>query len=1035
MPTVDPLAAWRLLIKDMGGGGNATPKALTTPYGVASTDILTSTAHGLVAGDRVQFTSLTGGAGLSTNVTYRVSSTSLTADNFRVASMDNGALINFTTDVTAGAFRVVGQANNTTITVNATTNVYRQNATTGIIDPYPHNETIGAGGPYAVETVIVPYDPVHGTGGSTYKFLEGPKTGGLVSYWTNSLGYGNITVNDAGPAFDRGPGATALIIDTPAAHACGASLNYNAAGEMHFTLLVDDPNVDLLRPKRQHYAIEFWDGAAWVEQFAGMLWDFEATETEIVYYGIDYLGLLSTVWDERFDPAAPKKPYPTGSFYTATPPLTISQVVTAHLNWATGLTNSNVGFIDVGTIATMSEEVSIYSTMSNAFDFVVGLLDSHRAGTGKFTRLSVKKIAGVYTFVVEDDPGSHKDSLALQYIAGGLVSGYKAIPFGPDWASRVNYIGKARDGGNLVYVADDSAVDQGTWGRIGQAPVFIESHDKADVQRRARQAAVDASKLGKSVSAGLKLGSFRPGDGYDICDQIPVGINHGAVNTGQWGSDDFAQDPSGDPSAVEALYWTIINITWESFDDGHWETTLGLWPTGGGAPLTAAGSNQALWQFLYYNTNLNGGSVGHPCAVLNTAPAEGNLLVAWIFSRETDLTIEDDAWTLQAGGQSESWGYFGTPYIAKCYTRVAGAGEDIYIMRIGGVGSGLGDGVYVYAMEVPNGVPSQPSTAIGRIYGSTHNAKSITAYTPGTFYYCIAWGRQDYFAGQYWTPDSGTTEILDTNVMPAVWLGSKAVGTGTVTVGATAPAFFEGDGSRPTVEMTLFVSNPDYLGSSAPVTPQVPVSAGNGPPSPLNTTSETYIDLSTGQQYVRDDATDTWVAVAGTMPLRSEVGVLAFNDFDDSGLGDGFAPPGPPGPPGIAGPMGPPGMDGDGEDLGSWQMIGVNAPEPQPPSDTQTLAAGTTVLANARVIQIDSSGNVTLTSAPTIADGYNGQMLTILNVDSADTITFQDQGTLASSNLRLTATTVGLAPRQSMQLMYSATVGDWVQVGSLVTVI
>lgn len=105
------------------------------------------------------------------------------------------------------------------------------------------------------------------------------------------------------------------------------------------------------------------------------------------------------------------------------------------------------------------------------------------------------------------------------------------------------------------------------------------------------------------------------------------------------------------------------------------------------------------------------------------------------------------------------------------------------------------------------------------------------------------------------------------------------------------------------------------------------------------------------------------------------------------------------------------------------------------PSNTQTLAAGTAILANAEFLKIQSTGNVTLTATPTIANGIDGQMLTILNVDSADTITLQDQGTLALSNLRLTAATVALGPRQSIQLMYSLLIGDWVQVGPLVAVL
>ena len=71
--------------------------------GVAATDIFTSAAHGYVAGDRVVFTSLTGGAGLSTNRDYYVIAANLAANTFQVSATVGGAPVDFTTDVSAGA--------------------------------------------------------------------------------------------------------------------------------------------------------------------------------------------------------------------------------------------------------------------------------------------------------------------------------------------------------------------------------------------------------------------------------------------------------------------------------------------------------------------------------------------------------------------------------------------------------------------------------------------------------------------------------------------------------------------------------------------------------------------------------------------------------------------------------------------------------------------------------------------------------------------------------------------------------------------
>jgi hypothetical protein len=101
---------------------------------------------------------------------------------------------------------------------------------------------------------------------------------------------------------------------------------------------------------------------------------------------------------------------------------------------------------------------------------------------------------------------------------------------------------------------------------------------------------------------------------------------------------------------------------------------------------------------------------------------------------------------------------------------------------------------------------------------------------------------------------------------------------------------------------------------------------------------------------------------------------------------------------------------------------------------TQNITAATqAIVANAtyKELTVSTVSNPVMTAAPTIADGQPGQIIELLNADTVDTITLQDQGTLANSNLRLSATTIVLGPRDSIRLRYSATVGDWVQIGQV----
>lgn len=99
------------------------------------------------------------------------------------------------------------------------------------------------------------------------------------------------------------------------------------------------------------------------------------------------------------------------------------------------------------------------------------------------------------------------------------------------------------------------------------------------------------------------------------------------------------------------------------------------------------------------------------------------------------------------------------------------------------------------------------------------------------------------------------------------------------------------------------------------------------------------------------------------------------------------------------------------------------------PLATTIASASSTIPVTATTIRLNntSGGAVTLTSAPTIANGVDGQRITIFNA-SANSVTLQDQTFLASSNLRLSGPKQLIRQYESITLMYSSTIGDWIQV-------
>jgi hypothetical protein len=85
------------LLRVIGSIAAGSNKAVT---GVAATNVITSAGHAFVEGVAVAFSSLTGGAGLTTSTIYYVRD--VTTNTFKVAATRGGPEIDFATDITAG---------------------------------------------------------------------------------------------------------------------------------------------------------------------------------------------------------------------------------------------------------------------------------------------------------------------------------------------------------------------------------------------------------------------------------------------------------------------------------------------------------------------------------------------------------------------------------------------------------------------------------------------------------------------------------------------------------------------------------------------------------------------------------------------------------------------------------------------------------------------------------------------------------------------------------------------------------------------
>ena len=94
----------------------------------------------------------------------------------------------------------------------------------------------------------------------------------------------------------------------------------------------------------------------------------------------------------------------------------------------------------------------------------------------------------------------------------------------------------------------------------------------------------------------------------------------------------------------------------------------------------------------------------------------------------------------------------------------------------------------------------------------------------------------------------------------------------------------------------------------------------------------------------------------------------------------------------------------------------------------QTLAAITDTIKPDDLVWLTNGtgGLLTMTSTPIIADGRDGDQVLLVNIGT-QSIALRDQGTLANSGLRLQAATRTLTTRQSLALLFSVVIGDWLE--------
>lgn len=416
--------------------------------------------------------------------------------------------------------------------------------------------------------VAADFDSVTKAGDSwTIKFTGRGKNRPLIKHGA----YSSFAADERIDVYsDRAPGWPVAVIEDAAN--IGATEMYNDGGEFYFSLPAIHPQVAVIEPYQVHYALEVFRGESWREIAAGYITDFDATDTDVVFYGQDYMAILGRQVDERFNKQkvadAEAVLWPDkggGSKYVNR---TIKQIIQDQLDRSIHDTGSPLAFFTRGALPTMSDPISIFVSFKERLPFIAGLIQSHRQGSNKRTRLYAKRVGdGQYQWTLVDAPGKDKRNIRMEY--GGLVQGFRVVPFG-DFATRLNAIGRLYNSSRMTYTkvaaptpeGEDAGWYEETYGRFAKATIYEDITNESDLQRRAKQEANKISRVGKQLALNLRPGSFAIKDGWDICDNILVDINRGVVSTTRMGSG----------------LWTIWGWTWELKPNGQEFITLSVLP-------------------------------------------------------------------------------------------------------------------------------------------------------------------------------------------------------------------------------------------------------------------------------------------------------------------------------------------------------------------------------------------------------------------------------------------------------------------------
>ena len=328
----------------------------------------------------------------------------------------------------------------------------------------------------------------------------------------------------------RGRGAVKAVISQ--AKYIGVSSYLNEGGEMFFTLPYNHPQINECLPLERHYRVDRWDESDDVYRTigTGILQDYEATDNEVVFYGVDYMGVLNqTLTDVS---GIISNPSSTVTYDDKT----ASHIWQAELSAAKNTTNSRLGFVNIeGTINAATKTYDIFTAGEQRGSFLFNIMAIAQEGTTNKVVFGNRIESSTYSynsfFLDMNYSSSINNQLRLVY--GANVKRFSYSPNFRNLRTRAVVIATSIFGSSSSKIWSSFATSSiaSTYGIIDRVDVQEDLISQDSVSARAAYNLNESSpdKI-KIISLSIVDGSVVPYKQYKLGDDVRVIINRGPVD-------------------------------------------------------------------------------------------------------------------------------------------------------------------------------------------------------------------------------------------------------------------------------------------------------------------------------------------------------------------------------------------------------------------------------------------------------------------------------------------------------------------------